>query len=121
MKKVNLAEKFELFADLWTPKLVGEMNGQYVKLAKCSGELVAHRHEHEDELFLVVRGHLDLHLGKEVISLDPGEFYIVPKGVLHKPVATEGTEVLLVEPKSTLHTGNEQFDETVAIEDQEWI
>ncbi len=121
MGKVNLAEKFQMFEDLWSPRLVGELNENYIKLAKGKGELDWHSHDDEDEFFLVVRGHLDIHLRDDVISLDPGEFYVVPKGVEHRPVAIEGTEIMLIEPKQTLHTGTRQTDMTVAIEDQEWI
>ncbi|MGI9262568.1 MAG: cupin domain-containing protein [Woeseiaceae bacterium] len=120
-EKVNLAEKFSKFEDLWSPKLVGELNENFVKLAKGEGELDWHSHENEDEFFLVVSGHLDLHLREEVISLDPGEFYVVPKGVEHRPVATPGTEIVLIEPKETQHTGDTVSDQTVAIEDQTWI
>ena len=119
--KVNLEEKFGLFDDLWSPKLVGELNENYVKLAKGLGELDWHTHDDEDEFFLVVSGHLDIHLRDRVISLDPGEFYVVPKGVEHRPVAEEGAEIVLIEPKGTLHTGNQQTAQTVAIEDQDWI
>lgn len=119
--KVNLADKFAKFEDLWTPKLVGELNENYVKLAKGKGELDWHSHENEDEFFLVVSGHLDIHLRDQVISLDPGEFYVVPKGVEHRPVSIEGSEILLIEPKETLHTGSTKSDQTVAIEDQIWI
>ncbi len=121
MDKVNRAEKFKKFDDLWSPKLVGELNENTIKLAKGHGELDWHSHENEDEFFLVVSGHLDIHLRNEVISLDPGEFYVVPKGVEHRPVANEGAEIVLIEPKQTLHTGAKRTDQTVAIEDQEWI
>ncbi len=121
MSKVNLTEKFGKFKDLWSPKLVGELNENYIKLAKGEGELDWHSHDNEDEFFLVVSGHLDIHLRDRVVSLDPGEFYVVPKGVEHRPVAIEGTEILLIEPKATLHTGNKETDRTVAIEDQNWI
>ena len=121
MSKVNLAEKFGKFEDLWSPKLVGELNENYIKLAKGKDELDWHSHENEDEFFLVISGHLDIHLRDEVISLDPGELYVVPKGVEHRPVANEGAEIVLIEPKQTLHTGTQHTDQTVAIEDQEWI
>jgi len=119
--KVNLAEKFAKFDELWTPKLVGELNENYVKLAKGGGELDWHAHENEDEFFLVVSGHLDIHLRDRVVSLDPGEFFVVPKGAEHRPVAVPGTEIVLIEPKETKHTGETQTDRTVAIEDQAWI
>jgi len=121
MSKVNLSEKFQKFSDLWSPKLVGEINGQYIKLAKGLGELDWHQHDNEDEFFLVVSGHLDIHLPERVVALDPGEFFVVPKGVQHKPVATDGAEIMLIEPKDTLHTGSTKTPQTVAIEDQPWI
>lgn len=121
MGKVNLAEKFSMFDDTWSPKLVGELNENYVKLAKGMGELDWHSHANEDEFFLVVSGHLDIHLRDTVIALDPGEFYVVPKGVEHRPVAIAGTEIVLIEPKETLHTGDSQTEQTVAIKDQTWI
>ena len=121
MEKVRLEEKFKKFDDLWSPKLVGELNENYIKLAKGQGELDWHTHDDEDEFFLVVSGHLDIHLRDRVISLDPGEFFVVPKGTEHRPVAEEGAEILLIEPKETLHTGTRQTEQTVAIEDQAWI
>ena len=121
MSKVNLNEKFLKFNDLWSPKLVGEMNGSYIKLAKGKGELDWHQHDGEDEFFLVVSGHLDIHLPDQVVALDPGEFFIVPKGVQHRPVADEGAEIMLIEPVQTLHTGTDVTAQTVAIKDQPWI
>lgn len=121
MKKVNLQEKFALFNEHWTPKIVGEANGQYVKLAKTSGEMVWHKHDAEDELFLVVKGKLIIQMRDGDVELSAGEFYIVPKGVEHCPRADEETHVLLIEPKSTLHTGALESEMTVAIERQEWI
>lgn len=121
MRKVILKEKFGCFDDLWSPKLVGELNENYIKLAKGEGELDWHTHDNEDEFFLVVSGHLDIHLRDQVISLNPGEFFVVPKGVEHKPEAVPGTEILLIEPRETLHTGTKQTVQTVAIEDQQWI
>ena len=110
-EKVNLADKFAKFDELWTPKLVGELNENYVKLAKGEGELDWHSHDNEDEFFLVISGHLDLHLRDQVVSLDPGEFYVVPKGVEHRPVADEEVHVMLFEPASTLNTGNRSESE----------
>lgn len=106
MKPVNLKSKFEKIKDHWNPKIAGELNGQYVKLAKLKGEFVMHKHENEDELFLVVKGNLKIEMEDETISLGEGEFFIVPKGVLHKPIAEEEVEVLLFEPKTVLNTGN---------------
>ncbi len=111
--KVNLAEKLERFTELWAPRVVGELNGQHVKLAKLAGDFVWHHHEHEDELFLVLKGHLAIHLRDRVIELDEGEFYIVPRGVDHKPVADGETHVLLLEPASTLNTGNIRNERTI--------
>jgi mannose-6-phosphate isomerase-like protein (cupin superfamily) len=105
-QKVNLAEKLAQFTDHWSPRIVGELNGQHVKVVKLEGEFVWHHHEHEDELFLVLQGHLDIHIQGGVVALDPGEFFIVPRGVEHKPVASGEVHVLLLEPTSTLNTGN---------------
>ncbi|MFP6764860.1 MAG: cupin domain-containing protein [Planctomycetaceae bacterium] len=111
--KVNLSEKLHQFTERWSPRIVGELNGQHVKLAKLEGEFVWHHHEREDELFLVLRGHLSIHLRDRVIELDEGEFFIVARGVEHKPVAAADTHVLLLEPVSTLNTGNVRNDRTV--------
>jgi len=113
MQKINLAQKLSLFDERWSPRIVGEVNDVQVKLAKLEGEFVWHRHEAEDELFLVVSGRLTMRFrdGEEV--LDPGELIIVPRGVEHLPVADEGTSVLLVEPKTTLNTGNVRNERTV--------
>ena len=113
MEKVNLAEKFGLFEEYWSPKIVGELNGQHVKLAKLKGEFIWHHHEAEDELFLVVKGQLVLELREQDVVLEEGEFFIVPRGVEHKPVAEEEVHVLLFEPKSTLNTGNVRNERTV--------
>jgi len=113
MEKINLAQKFNLFNDYWSPKIVGELNGSYVKLAKLKGEFVWHHHENEDELFLVVKGKLLIKLRDRDIWLDEGEFVIIPKGVEHLPIADEEVHVLLLEPKSTLNTGNVQSERTV--------
>ena len=117
--KVNLEQKLATFDDLWTPKIVGELNGQYVKLAKLQGEFVWHDHEDEDELFLVVKGRLVIALRDRDVVLDEGEFCIVPRGVEHKPVTEQEVHVLLFEPKSTLHTGDVQTEKTV--NEQDWI
>jgi quercetin dioxygenase-like cupin family protein len=112
MNKVNLVEKFQLFHEFWQPKLVGELNGQHVKLAKLRGEFVWHQHEAEDELFLVVKGRLRLQFRDRQIVLEPGEFLIVPRGVEHLPIADEETHILLFEPASTLNTGNVRDERT---------
>jgi mannose-6-phosphate isomerase-like protein (cupin superfamily) len=103
---VNIAEMFGRFREHWSPKIVGEVNGSYVKLAKLQGEFFWHHHEQEDELFLVVSGRLLLRLRDRDLWVGPGEFAIIPRGVEHLPIATEETQVLLLEPKSTLNTGN---------------
>ncbi|MCH6552885.1 MAG: cupin domain-containing protein [Candidatus Acidiferrales bacterium] len=114
MDKVNLAEKFSLFADHWSPKIVGELNDSYVKVVKLKGEFVWHQHEKEDEMFLVVKGKLLIRLRDRDLWLQEGEFVIIPKGVEHLPVAEEEAHVLLLEPKTTLNTGNVQSERTLA-------
>jgi mannose-6-phosphate isomerase-like protein (cupin superfamily) len=113
MEKVNLAEKLAHVSERWTPKIVGELNGQHVKVVKLEGEFVWHHHEAEDELFLVLRGRLAMHLRDGVVELGPGELLVVPRGVEHKPVALEETHVLLFEPASTLNTGNVRDARTI--------
>jgi len=114
IEKVNLAHKFSLFQDYWSPKIVGELNDSYVKLAKLKGEFVWHHHEVEDELFLVVKGKLLIKLRDQDIWLEEGEFVIIPRGVEHLPIAEEEAHVLLLEPKTTLNTGDVQNERTVA-------
>jgi mannose-6-phosphate isomerase-like protein (cupin superfamily) len=106
MDKINLLEKFGLFSEHWSPKIVGELNGQQVKLAKLKGEFIFHQHENEDELFLVIKGMLKIDFRDKTVELNEGEVLIVPRGVEHKPVAEEEVWVLLFEPASTLNTGN---------------
>jgi len=118
MEKVNLANKFDLFQEHWSPKIAGELNDSYLKLVKLKGEFVWHHHEAEDELFLVVKGRLVIKLRDRDISLDEGEFVIIPRGVEHCPVAEEEVHVLLLEPKSTVNTGDVQNERTVG---DQWI
>lgn len=113
MNKVNLAEKFSLFHGLWEPKIVGYLNDQYVKLAKLKGEFVWHDHKNEDELFMVIKGHLTIKLRDGNVELDEGELYIIPRGVEHMPVAENEVHVLMFEPKGTVNTGNVESDRTV--------
>ena len=113
IEKVNLAQKFRLFDDYWSPKIAGEVNDSHVKLVKVKGEFVWHHHEAEDELFLVVKGRLRIRLRDRDVDLTEGEFVIIPRGVEHLPVAEEETHVLLLEPKSTLNTGNVRNERTV--------
>jgi mannose-6-phosphate isomerase-like protein (cupin superfamily) len=113
MNKVNLAEKFTHFVALWKPKIVGELNGQMVKLVKFQGPFVWHHHDHEDELFLVVKGRFRMEFRDRQVWLEEGEFLIVPRGVEHRPVAEEEAHVLLFEPAATLNTGNVRNERTV--------
>jgi mannose-6-phosphate isomerase-like protein (cupin superfamily) len=106
MEKVNIVEKLDLFSDHWTPKIVGELNGQYVKLAKLKGQFVWHKHDEEDELFFVIKGILHIEYRDKTIVVGENEFVIVPKGVEHRPFAEEEVSVMLFEPVSTLNTGD---------------
>jgi len=114
VEKVNIAQKFTLFKEYWVPYIVGELNDSYVKVDKLKGEFVWHKHEAEDELFLVTKGKLLIKLRDEDVWLEEGEFIIIPKGVEHKPVADQEVHVVLIEPKSTLNTGNVKNEKTVA-------
>ena len=114
MNKVNLVQKFSLFQDYWSPRIVGELNDSYIKLVKFKGEFVWHHHETEDELFLVVKGSLLIKLRDRDIFLEEGEFVIIPKGIEHLPIADEEAHVLLLEPKTTLNTGNVRDEKTIA-------
>ena len=113
MEKVNLSEKFGLFEEHWSPKIAGEVNDTYVKLVKFKGEFVWHHHDVEDEMFLVVKGNLLIKFRDHDMHLKEGEFVIIPHGVEHMPVAEEEVHVILLEPKSTLNTGNVKNDRTL--------
>ena len=113
VEKVNLADKFNQFHEYWSPRIAGDLNDSYVKLAKFKGEFLWHQHANEDELFLIVKGHLTIQLRDGAVELDPGEFVIIPRGVEHLPVAEEEVQALLLEPKSTLNTGNVQSERTI--------
>jgi len=106
MEKVNIAGKLSQFSDHFNPRIVGELNGQQVKLAKFKGEFIWHHHDKEDELFYVIKGSFDMHLRDKVITVRQGEFLIIPRGTEHKPVAKEEVEIMLFEPATTLNTGN---------------
>jgi mannose-6-phosphate isomerase-like protein (cupin superfamily) len=106
MEKVNVAQKFALFSDYWSPKIAGELNDSYIKLAKFKDEFVWHHHENEDELFLVTKGQLLIKLRDGELRIGPGEFVVIPRGVEHMPVAKDEVHVILIEPKTTLNTGN---------------
>jgi mannose-6-phosphate isomerase-like protein (cupin superfamily) len=113
MHKVNIREKLSKFSEHWSPKIVGEINDSYVKVVKLQGEFVWHKHEDEDEMFLVIKGTLTIKLRTEDITLEEGEFFIIPKGIEHMPVAENEVHVLLFEPKTTLNTGNVSNERTV--------
>jgi len=113
VSKVNLAEKLALFRDRWSPKIIGDLNDSFVKVVKVQGEFVWHKHDSEDELFLVVAGRLTIRFRDGEVDLEPGELVIVPRGVEHLPVAAEEAHIVLVEPKTTLNTGDVVNDRTV--------
>lgn len=119
MRKVNLREALARFDTYWDPKIVGELNGQHVKLVKLEGEFVWHSHADEDELFLVLEGSLDMQFRDHVVTVEAGEFIIVPRGTEHRPVAEREVHVLLFEPASTLNTGDVTSERTVR--DPEWL
>jgi mannose-6-phosphate isomerase-like protein (cupin superfamily) len=115
MEKVNVREKLALFSDYWNPRVVGELNGQHVKLTKFQGEFVWHDHAAEDEMFLVVRGSFRMDFRDRSVTLKEGEFIIVPRGVEHRPVAEREVEVLLFEPAGIKHTGDVESELTVHV------
>ncbi len=119
MKKINIASKFGLFDDQWSPRIVAELNGQHVKLAKLEGPFVWHHHEDEDELFLIVKGRLKMELRDGDVTLEEGEMLVVPRGVEHRPVAEEEVWLMMFEPASTVNTGNADGERTVA--DPDWV
>jgi mannose-6-phosphate isomerase-like protein (cupin superfamily) len=112
--KVNIKDRFALFDEHWSPKIVGELNGQHVKLVKLLGEFVWHHHDEEDELFLLVKGRFRMEFRDRSVTLEEGEFIVVPRGVEHRPVADEEAHILLFEPASTLNTGNIRGEMSVA-------
>ena len=118
IEPIDLPDKFGLFREYWHPKIVGDLNDSYVKVAKLKGEFIWHRHESEDELFLVVKGTLTIKLRDKTLTLHPGQFVIIPKGVEHLPVAEHEVHVLLLEPKTTVNTGDVENERTVT---PEWI
>jgi len=118
IEPVDLKDKFALFSEHWHPKIVGELNDSYVKLARLKGEFVWHSHAREDELFMVIRGRLKIRLRDQDLEVGEGQFVIVPHGVEHLPVADEEVQVLLLEPKSTVNTGDQESERTVVAE---WI
>jgi mannose-6-phosphate isomerase-like protein (cupin superfamily) len=119
LDKINLKQKLASFNDLWSPKIIAELNGQYVKLAKLQGEFTWHRHAQEDELFLVLNGSLAIQLEDGGLLLEKGELVVIPAGIMHKPIAGEICEVMLFEPKSTRNTGD--VNDRFTIESLDWI
>mgnify|MGYP001036912568 CR=1 FL=1 len=113
MEKINLAEKFSQINEHWSPRIVAELNGQQVRIVKIQGTFDWHHHEHEDELFFVVRGRLRMDFADRQVWLEPGEMIVVPRGVEHRPHADEETEIVLFEPASTLNTGNVRTSRTI--------
>lgn len=113
MKIVDLKDKFLLFNEFWSPKIVGELNGQYVKIAKLKGEFVWHQHEKEDELFMVVKGELTIKLRDQDIRISEGQFFIIPRGIEHLPIAEKECHVMLFEPQTVLNTGDVKNERTV--------
>ena len=106
MNKVNISEKLSLFSEYWDPKIVGELNGQYVKLVKFKDEFVWHKHDNEDEMFFVLKGKFIMEYRDKNVEINENEFVIVPRGVEHRPVAPEEVHVMLFEPKTILNTGD---------------
>jgi mannose-6-phosphate isomerase-like protein (cupin superfamily) len=113
MDKISLSEKFDLVTEYWSPRVVGDLNGQHVKIAKFKGEFIWHRHDAEDEMFLVVKGRLAIHLRDRIVELSEGDMFVVPRGVEHKPIADEEVHALLFEPASTVNTGNVRNEKTI--------
>jgi len=118
MEKVNIAHKFDLLHEYWSPRIAGELNDSYIKIAKQKGEFIWHHHQADDELFLVVKGNLLIKLRDRDVMLEDGEFMVIPKGVDHLPIAMEEVQLLLLEPKSVVNTGNVRSERTVA---DQWI
>jgi mannose-6-phosphate isomerase-like protein (cupin superfamily) len=112
MLHLNLSTKFAQISDYWNPRIAGEVNGQQIKMVKILGEFIWHKHDNEDELFIVVEGLLTMEFRDRTVEVRPGEFLVVPRGVEHKPVARVVTYMVLIEPASTLNTGNVQNERT---------
>jgi mannose-6-phosphate isomerase-like protein (cupin superfamily) len=113
IEKINISEKFNLFEDYWNPRIIGELNNQHIKLVKLKGEFIWHKHDEEDEMFMVIKGKLKIEFRNKSVILNESELIIVPKGIEHKPVAEEEVQILLFEPGTTLNTGNITNERTV--------
>ncbi len=120
IQKINLVDKFSLFSEYWSPKIIGELNGQHIKLVKAKGTFDWHKHENEDELFFVVKGSFVMELEGKDIQINEGELIVIPKGTMHRPVANEEILLMLFEPISTLNTGSNP-DSKYIRKDLEWI
>jgi mannose-6-phosphate isomerase-like protein (cupin superfamily) len=118
IEPINLAEKFARFEGRWRPKIVAELNGQHVKLVKILGDFPLHHHEHEDELFLVVAGRMEMRFHDRAVPVEAGEMIVIPRGVEHAPYAEEEAQILLFEPSTTVNTGNVRSERTAPLE---WI
>jgi mannose-6-phosphate isomerase-like protein (cupin superfamily) len=118
IQTVNISQKLDLFNEYWSPRIVGELNDSHIKLVKVKGEFVWHQHENEDEMFLVIKGKLLIKLRDRDLWLNEGELAVIPKRVEHCPVAEEEVHIMLLEPKSTLNTGDQQNERTV---EAQWI
>lgn len=114
MKAINLIEKYNVFNDYWNPRVIAELNEQQIKLVKVKGELIWHTHEHEDELFYIIKGSLKLCFVDDEVTINEGEMFVVPKGAKHKPIALNECWVVLFEPSRTKHTGDEHCEQTVS-------
>ncbi len=118
-KKINIQEKFQKFSEHWSPKVIAEMNDYQFKLAKVKGEFIWHEHKETDEVFIVIDGRMQIEFREEIIELETGDMYVVPKGVEHKPYAEEECNIMLVEPRGVVNTGDKTNDMT--IENDVWI
>lgn len=114
MDKININEKLSLFTEYWSPKIIGEVNDSHVKLAKFKGDFVWHTHENEDEMFYVLKGKLTIKFEEKDVQINEGECIVIPKGVAHMPVAPEEVHIMLIEPKTTLNTGDVVNEKTVS-------
>lgn len=109
LQVTNIAQELEKFSDVWSQKIIAESNDDYVKLVRFKGKYVWHKHDHEDELFIILSGELKMEVPDKVLIMKPGEFVVIPKGIEHRPVADSEVVVLLIEPKTTLSTGDPEF------------
>ncbi|WP_406685591.1 cupin domain-containing protein [Seonamhaeicola sp. MEBiC1930] len=120
IQKISIADKMSLFSDHWNPRIVGELNGQHIKLVKAQGEFEWHKHDKEDEMFLVIDGEFDMELRNKTITIKKGEFIIIPRGVEHRPVVKNEVQVMLFEPANTINTGENEISDLTQ-KKTEWI